>query len=175
MPTLKSTIRRRAVRRTRDDKRTLSKAPSGIQGLDEITAGTGKPSKMKRAHAAPSATSRIRSAPSSDSEREQCLPEKAARNQRPQRYLLRLYITGTTPASSRAIDRVRGVCEEHLRGRYELEVFDIYQKPALAKDEQIIATPTLMKVLPAPLRRFIGDLSKVEKVLFGLDLRERGS
>jgi len=60
-----------------------------------------------------------------------------------------------------------------LQNRYELEVIDIYQKPALAKDEQIIATPTLIKVIPAPLRRYIGDLSKVEKVLFGLDLREK--
>ena len=86
---------------------------------------------------------------------------------------MRLYVTGTTPASSRAIEQVRSICEEHLHGRYELEVIDIYQKPALAKDEQIIATPTLIKVLPAPLRRFIGDLSKVEKILFGLDLREK--
>jgi circadian clock protein KaiB len=89
-----------------------------------------------------------------------------------QRYLLRLYVTGTTPASGRAIERVRKVCEEHLQGRYQLEVIDIFQRPALAKDEQIIATPTLIKVLPAPLRRFIGDLSKAEKVLFGLDIRE---
>ncbi len=99
--------------------------------------------------------------------------EKAALDQHPQQYVLRLYITGTTPASSRAIEQVRCVCEEHLHGRYKLEVIDIYQKPALAKDEQIIATPTLIKVLPAPLRRFIGDLSKVEKILFGLDLREK--
>jgi circadian clock protein KaiB len=85
-----------------------------------------------------------------------------------------LYVTGTSPTSLRAIERVRSICEEHLKGRYELEVVDIYQKPALAKDEQIIATPTLIKVLPAPLRRFIGDLSKVdEKFLFGLELREK--
>jgi len=66
------------------------------------------------------------------------------------------------------------VCEEHLRGRYELEVIDIYQLPALAKDDQIVATPTLVKVLPAPLRRLIGDLSKMERVLFGMDIREQG-
>lgn len=99
--------------------------------------------------------------------------EKAVFNQRAQHYLLRLYVTGTTPASARAIEKVRGVCEEHMQGRYELEVVDIYQKPALAREEQIIATPTLVKVLPSPLRRFIGDLSKVERVLFGLDLREK--
>jgi circadian clock protein KaiB len=101
------------------------------------------------------------------------LLEKAVRHQGPQQYLLRLYVTGTTPASSRAIERVRGVCEKHLQGRYQLEVVDIYQKPALAKDEQIIATPTLIRVLPSPLRRFIGDLSKVEKILFGMDVREK--
>ena len=90
-----------------------------------------------------------------------------------QRYLLRLYVTGTTPASQRAIERVRTMCEEHLQGRYQLDVIDIYQLPALAKDEQIIATPTLIRVLPAPLRRFIGDLSKVDKILFGIDVRVR--
>jgi circadian clock protein KaiB len=99
--------------------------------------------------------------------------EKAALVERPQQYLLRLYVTGTTPASARAIERVSKICEERLQGRYELEVIDIYQKPALAKDEQIIATPTLVRVLPAPLRRFLGDLSKVERILFGLDLREK--
>lgn len=96
----------------------------------------------------------------------------SAREKETGRYLLRLYVTGTTPASRRAIERVREVCEEHLRGRYQLEVVDIYQLPALARDEQIVATPTLIKVLPAPLRRFIGDLSRVDKVLFGLDVRK---
>lgn len=89
------------------------------------------------------------------------------------RYLLRLYVTGTTSASARAIERVHAICEEHLPGRYDLEVIDIYQLPALAKDEQIIATPTLIKVLPAPLRRFIGDLTRAETVIFGMDLRKR--
>ncbi len=92
--------------------------------------------------------------------------------QKAERYLLRLYVTGTTPASQRAIERVRELCEQHLQGRYQLEVVDIYQLPALAKDEQIVAAPTLIKVLPAPLRRFIGDLSKIEKVLFGMDVRK---
>ncbi len=93
------------------------------------------------------------------------------RTEKTERFVLRLYVTGTTPASQRAIERVRGFCEEHLRGRYQLEVIDIYQLPSLAKDEQIIATPALIKVLPLPLRRFIGDLSTVERVLFGLDVR----
>ena len=90
-----------------------------------------------------------------------------------ERFLLRLYVTGVTPASRRAIQNARALCHEHLDGRYDLEVFDIYQMPALARDHQIIAAPTLVKVLPAPLRRFVGDLSRSEKVLFGLDLREK--
>jgi circadian clock protein KaiB len=115
---------------------------------------------------------RLADRPKKSSDLERQLDE-AARDKGPQHYVLRLYVTGITPASSRAVQRVRGICEK-LQGHYELEVIDIYQKPALAKDEQIIATPTLIKVLPAPLRRFIGDLSRAEKILFGLDLREKG-
>lgn len=98
---------------------------------------------------------------------------KAARAQGSQRHVLRLYVTGSTPASMRAIERVRALCEEHLHAGYELEVIDIYQLPNLAKDHQIIAAPTLIKLLPAPLRRFIGDLTTADKILFGLDLREK--
>jgi len=99
--------------------------------------------------------------------------EEASRGAHTEKFVLRLYIAGTTASSTRAIQKVRSVCEEYLQGRYQLEVIDIYQLPALAKEHQIIATPTLVKILPAPLRRFIGDLSKVEKILFGLDLREK--
>lgn len=88
-------------------------------------------------------------------------------------YVLRLYVTGMTPRSSRAISMIKSICEEHLQGRYNLEVIDIYQQPTLARDEQVIATPTLVKKLPKPLRRFIGDLSDKERILFGLDLRRR--
>ena len=86
------------------------------------------------------------------------------------RYVLRLYVTGQTPRSVRAIQNIRRICEEHLAGRYDLEVIDIYQRPSLAKGEKIIAAPTLVKSLPAPIRRFVGDLSDTEKILFGLDL-----
>jgi circadian clock protein KaiB len=89
------------------------------------------------------------------------------------RHLLRLYVTGTTAGSTRAIQQVRRVCDERLNGRYDLEVIDIYQLPALARDDQIIATPTLIKVLPAPLRRLIGDMSNINSVLFGMDVREQ--
>lgn len=87
------------------------------------------------------------------------------------RYVLRLYVTGMTPRSTEAFATIKAICEEHLHGRYDLEVIDIYQHPALAKDEQIIAVPTLIKKLPKPLRRLIGNLSEKERVLLGLDLR----
>lgn len=92
-----------------------------------------------------------------------------------QPYVLRLYITGMTPRSTRALAIIRAICEEHLRGRYDLEVIDIYQHPALTRDEQIVAVPTLVKKLPVPLRRLIGDLSHTERVLMGLDLRATGA
>ena len=86
-------------------------------------------------------------------------------------YLLRLYVTGATPASTRAIANLKAVCESRLKGRFELEVIDIFQRPKLAEGEQIIAAPTLVKELPPPLRKFVGDLSDLEGKLFGLDLR----
>lgn len=85
-------------------------------------------------------------------------------------YVLRLFVTGMTPRSTRAVEKVRAICEQHLRGRYDLEVIDIYQQPALASGEQIIAAPTLIKKLPLPLRRVIGDMSSTERVMQGLDL-----
>jgi circadian clock protein KaiB len=88
-------------------------------------------------------------------------------------YVLRLYVTGTTPQSLRAIMNVKKFCEEYLKGRYELEVIDLYQQPQLAQGEQIIAAPTLIKKLPLPLRRIIGDMSKSERVLVGLDLQKK--
>ena len=97
--------------------------------------------------------------------------EKATSQDDREHYVLRLYVTGMTPRSTRAVENVRAICEQHLQGRYDLEVIDIYQQPTLAKGEQIIAAPTLIKKLPLPLRRVIGDLSSTEKVLLGLDLR----
>jgi circadian clock protein KaiB len=86
------------------------------------------------------------------------------------KHILKLYIAGNTSRSAQAIMNIRKICEERLKGRYQLEVIDIYQQPSLAKGEQIIATPTLIKFLPHPLRRVIGDLSKTERILVGLDL-----
>ena len=86
------------------------------------------------------------------------------------RYVLRLYVTGSTPRSARAIENMRRICEEHLAGRYDLEVVDIYQRPEAAREFQLVAAPTLVKLLPEPLRRIIGDLSDENRVLHGLDL-----
>jgi circadian clock protein KaiB len=87
-------------------------------------------------------------------------------------YLLQLYIAGTTSQSARAVANIRKICEEHLKGHYELDVVDISQHPALAQGEQIIAAPTLIKKFPLPMRRFIGDMSQTARILHGLDLRE---
>lgn len=89
------------------------------------------------------------------------------------RYVLRLYVTGQTPRSLTAIENIRRICAEHLEGRYDLEVIDIYQQSMLAKGDQIVAAPTLIKRLPLPPRQLIGDMSDTERVLMGLDLRPR--
>ena len=88
-----------------------------------------------------------------------------------EKYCLRLYVAGSTPKSLRAITNIKRICETHLKGRYTLEVVDIYQQPGLVRGEQIIAAPTLIKKLPLPLRKFIGDMTNVDRILIGLDLR----
>lgn len=85
--------------------------------------------------------------------------------------VLRLFVTGSTPRSSRSIFNIRNLCENRLLGRYKLEVIDIYQQPELARQEQIIAAPTLIKSLPLPLRKLVGDLSDADRVMVGLDLK----
>jgi circadian clock protein KaiB len=89
------------------------------------------------------------------------------------KFMLRLYVTGQTSRSERAIANLRRICEEDLEGMYEMTVIDVLERPQLAEDEKILATPTLIKELPPPLRRVIGDLSDKDKVLLGLDLVER--
>ena len=86
------------------------------------------------------------------------------------KYVLRLYVAGATPQSVRAIENIRKVCEEQLHGRYRLEVIDLYQQPDKARSEQIVAAPTLIKQLPLPVRRIIGDMSRTERVRVGLGL-----
>jgi len=85
-------------------------------------------------------------------------------------YLLKLYVTGRTPRSEKAIANLRRICDEELHGQYEMQIIDVLEHPQLAEDEKILATPTLIKRLPPPLRRVIGDLSDTEKVLLGLDV-----
>ena len=99
--------------------------------------------------------------------------EKKANKSGKQQYVLRLYVAGMTSQSSQAIQNISQICEENLKGRYDLQVIDIYQRPALAKGEQIIAAPTLIKKLPLPLRKFIGNMADREKILVGLDLRPK--
>jgi len=85
-------------------------------------------------------------------------------------YILRLFITGASPNSSRAIANLKELCETHLKGNYELEIIDVYQQPLIAQSEQVIALPMLIKMSPSPVRRLIGDMSNTEKVLRGLGL-----
>ena len=87
-------------------------------------------------------------------------------------YSFCLYVTGSTPRSLKAVYNLKRFCEEHLSNEYDLEVIDIYKDPDAAREEQIIAAPTLIKRLPAPLRRFVGDLSNTQKLLSGLDIHE---
>ncbi|HXM94488.1 MAG TPA: circadian clock KaiB family protein [Candidatus Dormibacteraeota bacterium] len=95
------------------------------------------------------------------------------RSQKPkvQKYILRLYVAGQTPRSLRSVENLRALCDKYLRGRFDLEVIDIYQQPALAAAGQIIAAPTLIKSMPLPLRKLVGDFSDQKRVILGLDLK----
>lgn len=101
---------------------------------------------------------------------EEALKEKALKRAR---YILRLYVTGSSHRSLRAVYNLKKLCEEYLPDDYDLEVIDIYENPDAARDEQIIAAPTLVKKLPQPIRKFVGDMSNTQKILVGLDLYER--
>ncbi|KMQ49518.1 circadian clock protein KaiB [Chitinispirillum alkaliphilum] len=96
--------------------------------------------------------------------------EEAIKNEDKRRFTLRLFVTGITPKSIEAINQVRSLCEEHLKGRYELEVIDLYKQPKEARTDQIFAAPTLVKLLPLPVRKIVGDMTKEEKLLAGLDI-----
>lgn len=89
------------------------------------------------------------------------------------KFLLKLYVMGSTPQSEKAVRNIKAICENELKGEYELKIINILENPELAEDDRIIAVPTLVKALPEPLRRVIGDLSNTEKVLLGLDLVNR--
>ena len=96
--------------------------------------------------------------------------EKETKKPDKQKYILRLYVAGITSKSKQAIENITRICEENLKGRYDLQIIDIYQRPTLAAQEQIIAAPTLIRKLPLPLRKFIGNMARKEKILVGLDL-----
>ena len=100
-------------------------------------------------------------------------PSRKMSRLRQSKYLLRLYISRSTLKAEVAVENIQRVCEEHLKGQYDLEVIDIHDQAGLARDEQIIAVPTLIKRLPLPLQRLVGDMSDLNKVLFGLDLKVR--
>jgi len=100
-------------------------------------------------------------------------PRTAKKRSAPRKmYSLRLYVTGQTPRSAASIRNLRDVCDEFLEGRFELQIIDLYQRPELAREAQVVAAPTLIKRLPLPLRRLVGDLSDKKEVLLGLDLKE---
>jgi circadian clock protein KaiB len=89
------------------------------------------------------------------------------------RYILRLYVTGMTPRSQRAIENIKEIFETHLAGRYDLEVIDVYQQPERAKEAQVVAAPTLIKQLPLPVQKLIGDMSDKDRVLLGLGILKK--
>lgn len=91
-----------------------------------------------------------------------------------QKYVLRLYVAGESPRSMTAIARMRKICNEELKGAYKLEIIDVFERPQMAEDERIVATPTLIKELPPPLRRIVGDLTDEKQILIGLDLQPPG-
>ena len=98
--------------------------------------------------------------------------KKPATSDPGERWRLRLYVAGQSPKSVTALENLQRLCEERLKGRYRIEVIDLLKNPRLAKDDQILAIPTLVRRLPVPVRRIIGDLSNTERVLVGLDLRK---
>ncbi|MFN0172707.1 MAG: circadian clock KaiB family protein [Bryobacteraceae bacterium] len=101
-------------------------------------------------------------------------PRVRQKEQKPEVWKLRLYVAGQTPKSIRAFANLKALCEGHLKGRYQIEVIDLLEHPQLARGDQIVAIPTLVRKLPPPVRKIIGDLSSTERVLVGLDVRELG-
>jgi circadian clock protein KaiB len=98
-------------------------------------------------------------------------PRRKARKRFAARYALRLYITGQTPRSRQSVENLRALCDKYIPGQFDLEVVDIYQQPAMAAAGQIIAAPTLIKSMPLPLRRLVGDFSDQNRVILGLDIK----
>lgn len=102
------------------------------------------------------------------------LPDDEGTAQDEKQWELRLYVAGQTPNSLKAFENLKKICEEHLAGQYRIEVIDLIENPTLARGDQILAVPTLVRKLPEPVKKIIGDLSNTERVLVGLDLRPVG-
>ncbi len=101
-------------------------------------------------------------------------PKRAGAKRKTATWELRLYVAGQTPKSIAAFANLKRICEEHLQGQYHIEVVDLLENPQLSRDDQILALPTLVRKLPPPIRKIVGDLSNTERVLVGLQLRSRG-
>ena len=99
--------------------------------------------------------------------------ERGIKKKKYKQYILHLYVAGLNPRSQKAIDNIKKLCDQYLPGKCELAIQDIYQNPIIAKNGQILAAPTLVKELPLPIRRFVGDMSNAEKLLVGLDIRSK--
>ncbi|HQP91911.1 MAG TPA: circadian clock KaiB family protein [Candidatus Omnitrophota bacterium] len=97
--------------------------------------------------------------------------EKSIRNKNAKKYILHLYVAGLSPASQKAIENIKKICEEYIKGKYDLVIQDIYQKPIVAKEGQILAAPTLVKKFPLPIKKFIGDMTNKEVLIVGLNLK----
>lgn len=153
----KKVLKKKGAKKSRLQKKVRARPPAKSR-----TRKAAKPAKLlivRKAH---------RKVLSATREFEKLLQSAALH---PQRYVLRLYVTGSTPRSSRAVLNIRALCDRHLNGRYDLEIIDIYQQPTLASSDQVIAAPTLIRRTPAPLRKVIGDMSDEEQVLMGLELK----
>ena len=100
--------------------------------------------------------------------------EKELSKKKQKKYVLHLYVAGLSPRSQKAIENVKKLCNQYMKGNYELVIQDVYKNPIIARDGRILAAPTLVKKLPLPLRRFVGDMSNLDKLLVGLDLRSEG-
>jgi circadian clock protein KaiB len=147
----------------------LVDAPEGIEHADLFICKGDSPPQVLQKISDLLEKSRCQASPSKKYELAEAF-EMAAEASGDSKFELRLYVAGETPKSLRAIANVRRICEEHLAGQYELEVVDLSQNPVLAKGEQIVAVPTLIKKLPIPLRKLIGDMADADSILVGLGL-----
>jgi circadian clock protein KaiB len=143
------------------------KRPAGARP-DARKSAAKKPAPRKQREGV-----KVRAAAKRGSSSGRAPPAAPVEESRQEEYVFKLYVTGVTTASTLATERIRAICEVHLPGRHRLEVIDIHQLPGLARQDQIVATPTLIRVLPPPLRRLIGSLANEEKILVGLDLHKK--